>query len=66
MTELTLELDPKASESINDLMRYYKVNSRAELISKAIAVLKMAALVSRTDGELIARKGSDETKIIVK
>jgi hypothetical protein len=66
MTELTLELDNKACEAINDLMRYYKVNNRAELISKAISVLKMAALVSKTDGELIARKGSNETKIIVK
>jgi hypothetical protein len=66
MTELTLELDQKASESIKDLMSFYKVSSRAELISKAIGVLKLASYVSKTNGELYARKGNEETKIIVK
>ena len=65
MTEFTLELDNTASQSINDLMNYYNVSNRAELISKAIAVLKIAAYVSSTEGELFARKGNHETKILV-
>ena len=63
MTELTLELDQKANESINDLMSHYRVGSRAELISKAIEVLKIVATVDRTDGELVARKGRGETRL---
>ena len=65
MTELTLEFDKKASQSIKELMAYYNVNNRADIISKAISVLKIAAHVKQTDGELIARKGTHETKIIV-
>lgn len=66
MTQITLELDRKASESIKDLMTYYRVNNRAELICKALAVLQTAAHVERTQGELFARKGNHETKIIVR
>ncbi len=66
MSELTLEFDRKAYDSIKELMTHYKVNSKAELISKAIAVLKIAAHVDQTHGELFARKGNHETKIIVR
>ncbi len=65
MTELTLELDSQASESIKELMSYYRVSSKAEVISKALAVLRTAAYIDKTQGELIARKGSHETKIVV-
>lgn len=63
MTEITLELDKKANQSIKDLMIHYRVNSKAELISKAIAMLKVAAYIDQTEGELIARKGTQERKI---
>lgn len=63
MTELTLELDEIANESITDLMNHYKVKTKAELISKAIAVLKIAAYIDSTQGELVARKGLHETKL---
>ncbi len=66
MTELTLKLDKRASESIKELMSYYRVGSKAEIISKAIAVLKIASHVDRTQGELFARKGIHETKIIIR
>lgn len=66
MTEITLEFDKKASKSINDLMNHYRINSKAELISKAIAVLKIAAYVDQTEGELFARKEGHETRIVVR
>ena len=66
MAELTLQFDNRACQSIDDLMRHYNVNSRAELISKAIYILKLAAHVSQTDGELIARKNGEETRITVR
>ena len=66
MTELTLELDKNANESICNLMNHYQVGTKAELISKAIAFLKIAAYVDSTDGEIIARKGKDERKLIIR
>jgi hypothetical protein len=66
MTELTLELDHRASQSIKDLMSHYRVSSKAEIISKALAVLQIASHVDKTKGELFARKGIHETKIIVR
>lgn len=66
MTELALSLDKKAQKSISDLMHHYGIRSRAELISKAIAVLKMVSHVENTHGELIARKEGKETKIVIR
>ena len=64
--ELTLNFDAKAIQTINSLMMHYKAKNKAELIAKALTVLKVAAQVDTTGGELIARKGKDETKIVVK
>jgi hypothetical protein len=64
MAELTLEINGDMSESIRDLMLHYHVNA-AQLVSKAIAVIKIAAYVERTGGELLVRKGSQETKLKV-
>jgi len=66
MTELTLQLDKRASESLKELMSHYKVETKAEIISKALAILKIACHVDKTHGELFARKGNHETKIIVR
>ena len=66
MIEITLELDKRASESIKDLMKHYRVSSKAEIISKALAVLQIASHVDKTNGELFARKGGHETRIIVR
>jgi hypothetical protein len=65
-TEVSLELDHKASESINELMNHFGVETKAEIFLKAIAVLTMVARIEKTDGELFARKGTDETKIITR
>lgn len=66
MSELTLQLDQKATDTINDLMRHYKSKNKASLISRAIMTLKLCAEIDQTDGELIARKGGKETKLILK
>lgn len=66
MTELTFQFDHKATQSMKDLMAFYKVKNKADLISKGFAMLKLAAHIERTDGELVARKGANETKIIVR
>lgn len=64
--EIILDLDSKATQSVEELMNHYNLKSKAALFSKAIAVLKLVAHVNKTNGELFARKGSAETKIIVR
>jgi len=66
MIELNLELDSSASQTIHELMHYYNIRSRAELVSKAIDLLTLATHVDKTNGELFARKGTHETKIILR
>lgn len=65
MQELTLEYDQRMSSEMKKLMIHYNVNTKAELIAKAIAVLKTAAHINQSNGELIARKGNLERKIVV-
>lgn len=65
MTELNLELNQTAENEIKKLMEFYQVKTRAELITKALAVLRVAAIVRQTEGKLIARKGDKETTISV-
>ena len=66
MIELALELDQKAQQSVKELMKHYGVKNRAEIFSKALAILKIMAYVEKTDGEIFARKGNNETKIVVR
>ena len=65
MNEVTLHFDNMALKSIQDLMKYYKIKSKAELIAKAISLLKIVAYIDNTQGELVARKGEDETRIFI-
>ncbi len=66
MTELTLELDKNTNDSFHDLMNHYDLKTKAQVVAKGISLLKIAAYVDLTEGELIVRKGSHETKIIVR
>jgi hypothetical protein len=66
MLVLSLELDSVAKQSIDDLMNHYKVSSRAAVIKKALAILKVAAHVEKTDGHLVAKKGPHETHIVLR
>lgn len=66
MTDITLQFDHQAQESMKELMTFYKVNNKADLIAKGMSLLKIAAHIQKTDGELFARKGNSETKIIVR
>lgn len=60
-----LELDKKAQAFIKELKSHYSVKSTAEIISKSLALLKIASHIEKTGGELLARKGVNETKIVV-
>lgn len=63
MVELTLVLDSRANATVHDLMSYYGIKTKAELFSKAISILKVAAYVDSTNGELVARRGGEESRL---
>lgn len=65
MTELALELDNVSKSQIKDLMKYYGTNS-AEIISKALAALTTIVHIEKTHGQLIARKGNNETQLFIR
>lgn len=60
MTEITLEFNADAAQTINDLRKHYGMNT-AEIFKKGIGLLKLAAHIEDTQGQLIARKGNHDT-----
>lgn len=66
MSNLTLNLDKKAVKEIEALKQHYGASSKAEVIRKGLALLKIASQIEDTEGELIARKGDRESRIIVR
>lgn len=65
MSNLTLHLSDKADKAIARLREYYGVSTRAEIIRKALTLLDIATDIAENDGELLARKGDKESKIII-
>lgn len=66
MSNLTLNFDEKAERNLEALKKHYGATSKAEVIRKALVLLKIASEIEETEGELIARKGGKEAKIIVR
>lgn len=66
MSNLTLNLDERATKSLEDLRTHYGATSKAEIIRKALALLQIAARVEDEKGQLIARKADKETEIVVR
>ncbi len=63
MVELTLVYDSNTESIIRRLKEYWKLNDEAEVFKKSLGQLRIATAVDSTNGELIARRGTDETKI---
>lgn len=61
MTNIVLHQD----KSIKELMSHYNIKTIPELVAKGISMLKICKCIENTNGELIARKGKDETRIKV-
>lgn len=66
MQDITYRLDKSTCDNIQDLMDHYKSADSAQLIKKSLALLRIAAYVEQTQGEIFIRKGDHETKLIVK
>jgi hypothetical protein len=66
MSNITLHIDETMEKEIEGLKKHYNASSKAEVFRKSLALLKVASQVEETNGELIARKGDKETKIIIR
>lgn len=66
MSNITLNFDREMEQEISELKKHFHASSKAEVIRKALGLLKVAKKVQETDGELIARKDNKETLILVR
>lgn len=60
MSEITLELDKKMTETMNILMDHYNVKKPSDLIYKALLVLNVAA---KNGGHILTKIEDKYTKI---
>ena len=66
MTELTLRYDNNTKEKIDSLMKYWGYKDESELFKRSLNDLLLITAIDSSHGELIARKGKDETKILLR
>lgn len=66
MGNLTLNLDKTAEKTIERLKNHYQAGSKAEVIRKALTLLDITREIEETKGQLLARQGDKETRIIIR
>jgi hypothetical protein len=66
MAVTSFNVDAKLDETLESLKSYYGASSKAEVLRKAIALLKVAQESEQQDGELLIRQGGREVKVLVK
>lgn len=66
MSDLNLNLSKTAVNSIAELKHYFGTESDAEIIRKALTLLKIAKKIDETHGQLIAKKGDKESRIVIR
>lgn len=66
MSQVTLRFDHNTEEIIERLKNYWGLKDEAEVFQKSLVHLNIATAIDSTEGELIARKGTKETKILLR
>ncbi len=66
MNEVTLRYDNNTETIIQELRNYWGLKDEAEVFAKSLVQLRVATAVDSTQGELIARKGTQETIILLR
>lgn len=64
MSNFTFHIDKKSISDMHEIMDYLDIDSYHDLFSKSLDALRIIAYISQTNGELIARKDSMETRIV--
>ena len=66
MAVTTFNIDDKMGQSLDELKEHFGASSKAEVLRKAVALLKIATESEAADGSIIIRKDGVDQKIIIK
>ena len=66
MPVTTFNVDEKMDKTLEDLKDYLGATSKAEVIRRAIALLKVAKDAAQDDGSFVIKKKGEDVKVIVK
>lgn len=66
MAVTTFNIDEKMGQELEELKEHFGASSKAEVLRKAIALLKIATESEAADGSIIIRKDDVDQKIIIK
>lgn len=66
MAVTTFNIDEKMGQSLEDLKEHFGASSKAEVLRKAVALLKIAMESEAADGSITIRKDNVDQKIIIK
>ena len=62
----SFNVDERMDATLEDLKEHYNASSKAEVIRKAVALLKIAKENEQKDGSLIIRRDNEDLKVLVK
>lgn len=62
----TFNIDEKMGQTLEELKDHFGASSKAEVLRKAVALLKIAMESEAADGSIIIRKDDVDQKIIIK
>ena len=66
MAVTTFNIDEKMGQSLEDLKEHFGASSKAEVLRKAVALLKIAIESEAADGSITIRKDNVDQKIIIR
>ncbi|MBP6058069.1 MAG: hypothetical protein KA524_06600 [Nitrosomonas sp.] len=66
MPVTTFNIDEKMGKTLEELQAHFGASSKAEVLRKAVALLKIAKESEAADGSITIRKDDEDQKIIIK
>ena len=66
MAVTTFNIDEKMGQTLEELKEHFGASSKAEVLRKAVALLKIATDSEAADGSITIRKNDVDQKIIIK
>ncbi len=66
MAVTTFNIDEKMGQTLEELKEHFGASSKAEVLRKAVALLKIATESEAADGSITIRKNDVDQKIIIK
>jgi hypothetical protein len=66
MAVTTFNVDEKMEQSLEDLKKYLGATSKAEVIRRAVALLKVLSESEEFDGSITIQKAGKPQKLIIK